>query len=45
MGYPFAVPKDESLVLSANKMKPKGFPFSSKADYTRYVDKFNTVNY
>jgi hypothetical protein len=32
MGYPFAVPKDESLVLSAYKIKPKGFPFGGNAD-------------
>jgi hypothetical protein len=38
MGYPFAVPNDESFVLSANKMKPKGFPFGGKADYTIQIN-------
>jgi hypothetical protein len=38
IGYPFAVPKDESFVLSANKIKPKGLPLGGKADYTIQVN-------
>lgn len=40
-GYPFAVPKDDSLVLSAYKMKARGFPPGGSCDYkcTTFLNK------
>jgi hypothetical protein len=32
------VPNDESFVLSAYKMSPKGLPFGGNADYGNYSD-------
>jgi hypothetical protein len=33
-GYPFAVPNDDNLALSAYRMKQSGFALSGSFDYT-----------